>query len=61
MSPMAICTVVDVVGAETPNETSSNSNRGAGSKTPFSCSFRSGHSDAFDWEVRATIWSLRGR
>jgi len=61
ISPMAIWTVVDVVGADTPNDTSSSSNSGAGSNTPLSCSFRRGHSDALECEVRATIWSWRGR
>lgn len=53
MSPIAICTVVDVVGAQMPKDTSSGSWRGVGSSIP-SCSTKRGQSAAFRWEVMAT-------
>lgn len=54
MSPIAIWTVVDVVGAPIPNETSSGSCRGEGSRMPPSWALRRGQSAGWRWDVIAT-------
>jgi hypothetical protein len=55
MSPMAIATVVDVVGAESPNVLSSDSWIGAGSRILFGRFARSGQLDGSACAVIAMI------
>jgi hypothetical protein len=61
MSPIAIATVVDVVGAERPKALSSDSCIGAGSNILFCRLARRGHNSESGWAVKAITVTPGGR